>query len=291
MTEQLKKYRKDLVNLFNEDGGGTTTERKDKTYVGGDDITRPLTYTPPTDEELLNVAKASYKTAKDQSVKSAVDEADRKKKSLYESINDQIEGAEVRKQGLNESYDSAQKNLENQTLKRGIQRSSAVIGGLKGLETEKLNAINKMDSETKAYVDKLNKEIYDLESDLGKELSSINEKYENAVQVRLHELKKERDDKINEVIKYNNSLDLFYTPDQYVPGEDGTTQYPKEVDMDEVKPRYRERIYEVLNDYVSIEDPAEALALYETNESVKHYLGKYYEYVHKLLENRKNTAV
>ncbi len=290
MTEQSKKYRRDFIDRSNDDGEGGTTQRKDKTYVGGDDITRPLTYTPPTDDELLEVAKASYETAKNQTLQSAKDEADRKKKSLYESINDQIEGAEVRKQGLNQSYDSAQKSLENQTLKRGIQRSSAVIGGLKGLQTEKLNAINKMDGETKAYVDKLNKEIYDLESDLGKELSSINEKYENAVKVRLHELKKERDDKINEVIKYNNSLDLFYTPDQYAPGEDGTTEYPKEVNMEEVKPRYRERIYEVLNDYVNIEDPAEALALYETNESVKHYLGKYYEYVRQLLENRKNTA-
>ncbi len=287
MTEQTKKYKKDLVNLFQDDDlKGESTTRKDKPYVGGDDIMRPLTYTPPTDKELEEVAKADYETAKKQSIKSAEDETERKKKSLYGSINEEIEGNKTRKEEISASYDSAQKNLENQTLKRGIQRSSAVIGGLKNLESEKLTAISQMDDKTKAYVEKLNKEIYDLESDLGKEISSINEKYENAVKTRLHELKKERDDKINEVIKYNNTLDLFYTPDKYEVGSDGVTEYPKEVDLETVNPRYKERIYEVIRDYSDMDDPEEAFYLFETNDTLKNYLGKYYEYVRNIIKNR-----
>lgn len=265
-------------------------ERLDKTYVGGDDVTRPLIYNPPTDDELLSVAKATYENGKNESIKSANDEADRKKKSLYKSINGQLSSAEERKVNNENIYKSAKDNLENAVLKRGIQRSSASIGGLKDLEAQKISYINKIDDDTKNYIDKINKEIYDLESDLGKEISSINEKYANAVQIRLHELKNERDNKINEVIKYNNTLDLFYPSDYYTDGTLDGAAKEEDVDINNVKERYRERIDEVLKDYLSIGDAEKALELYQTNESVKRYLGKYYDYVYKLLKNNVGMA-
>lgn len=277
---------KETTRLASDKTSDKTSERKDKTYVGGDDITRPLTYLPPSDEELLEVAKSTYENAKQDSIKSATEEAERKKKSLNKSIIDQNEGLKADTFTVENAYKNAEKNLENQLLKRGLQRSSAAIGGVKELESEKLSAVNKLRSAAKEKVAELNAEIDDLESDLGKEISAINEKYANAVQVRLHELKNERDQKINEVIKYNNTLDLFYDDEYYQGDNKGDDQEAAEdVDLNEIKPRYRERIEEVVKDYMAFSDPKEALSLFETNDSVKKYLGKYYDYVHRVLKN------
>lgn len=276
----------DTLKQINVSNSDKTSERKDKTYVGGDDITRPLTYVPPSDDELLEVAKSTYENAKQDSIKSATEEAERKKKSLNKSIIDQTEGLKADTYAVENDYKNAEKNLENQLLKRGIQRSSAAIGGVKDLESEKLSAVNKLRSAAKEKIAELNVEIDDLESDLGKEISAINEKYANAVQLRLHELKNERDEKINEVIKYNNTLDLFYDDDYYQEGDKNDNREDVEdVDLNEIKPRYRERIEEVVKDYLAFSDPNEALSLFETNDSVKKYLGKYYDYVHRVLKN------
>ncbi len=285
MTDIKKKYKiSDITESQLTDGGGES-KRKDKVYTGGDDITRPLEYDKTSDDELYKVAKATYETAKDEKIKSLQNNAENKKKSLYESINGQNEIALNRTEKAENAFKRAESNLEDQTLRRGIQRSSAAIGGLKNLEKERLDTLSKIDSDKKEYIDKLNAEIIDLESDLGKEISAINEKYNNAVQTRLYELKKERDEKNAEITKYNNSLDLFYPDDYYQNDSENSSSDAEDFDVTKVKERFRERINEVLRDYTAFEDPAEALSLFETNDSVKHYLGKYYDYVHNLLKN------
>lgn len=285
MTDIKKKYKiSDITESQLTDGGGES-KRKDKVYTGGDDITRPLEYDKTSDDELYKVAKATYETAKNEKIKSLQNNAENKKKSLYESINGQNEIALNRTEKAENAFKRAESNLEDQTLRRGIQRSSAAIGGLKNLEKERLDTLSKIDSDKKEYIDKLNAEIIDLESDLGKEISAINEKYNNAVQTRLHELKKERDERNAEITKYNNSLDLFYPDDYYQNDSENSSSDAEDFDVTKVKERFRERINEVLRDYTAFEDPAEALSLFETNDSVKHYLGKYYDYVHNLLKN------
>lgn len=290
MTDLKKKYAAIdyKVSSAQAEGGGEPAKRKDKTYVGGEDILKPLKYDAPTDDELKEVAVATYKTAKEERIKSAEDNAENKKKSLYESIIAQNELAQKRADNAEKDFARAEGNLEDQTLRRGIQRSSAVIDGLKGLEKERLATLGKIDDDKKKYIDKLNAEILDLESDLGKEISSINEKYADAVRVRLNELKNERDKKVEEVVKYNNKLDLFYPAKYYEENDDGNSDKSMDevnVDASKIKERYRERIDEVLRDYTEIDDPKEALELFETNDSVKRYLGKYYGYVRNLLLN------
>lgn len=288
MTDDKKKNKiSDFTVSQANDGGGEKENRKDKTYSGGVDITRPLEYDKTTDDELLKVAEATYKTAKDEKIKSVRDNAENKKKSLYESINGQNEIALNRAQNAENAFHRAESNLEDQTLRRGIQRSSAAVAGLKDLETERLDKLASIDADKKKYIDKLNAEIEDLESELGKEISAINEKYHNAVQTRLHDLKKERDEKNEEITKYNNTLDLFYPADYYEENsaEQNATEGENNFDASKIKERFRERIDEVLKDYTEIKDPKEALELFETNDSVKSYLGKYYDYVRKLLKN------
>lgn len=274
----------------------TESKRKDKVYVGGDDATRPLEYDPPSDEELLKVAEATYASTKDKAVETAKQNTEKQKKSVYESINDKIESTEKGKNNLALAYDKAKSNLEDQSLRRGIQRSSQAIGGFKELESEKLDKIAKLDEDTKKYVDSLNAEIRELESDLGKEISSINEKYANAVQVRLNQLKNERAEKINEVIKYNNKLETFYPADYYENGgelnyyDDYSNYDVESVDLEEVKERYRDRINEVIRDYLAFDDAKEAFELFKTNDSCKRYLGKYYGYVYKVLSNHADIS-
>lgn len=305
-TEDDNSNGKTAASTKTEDESGD----KNITYVGGEDIVRPLYYNPPTDDELLSLAEATYKTAKEESLQSANDSYADKKNSLYKSINDAIEGAAEKTESVNSNYKTAADNLENQLVKRGIQRSSAAINGLSDLEAQKLSAIEKLEKEKETEVAELNKEIEELESDLGKEISAINEKYAAAVQVRLHELKNERDEKLNEVIKYNNTLDLFYPADYYTSNSgssgsgDTTSDSSSDTssaeadcsDADEdydisaltadgIKDRYLERIQEVAYDYLTMDDPEEALRLFKENESAKTYLGKYYALVYKMLEN------
>lgn len=276
----LKIDNKDRYEQVKDEGSGETKKRKDKIYVGGIDLTRPLTYNPPSDDELLKVAQSTYETGKNQKIQDTIDQTEKDKKSLYRSINEQNESADKRKESTNLAYQNAQSNLENQALKRGIQRSSMAIGGLKELESEKLNALNTIDSERDKVIQSLNRQIEELESDLGKEISKINENYANAVNLRLHELKKERDDKLNEVIKYNNTLDLYYPPEYYEQNGIDPSTY---IDPDKITGETKRRIEEVLNDYMQF-DMEEAIDLYKTNDSLKEYLGKYYDYVLDLLQ-------
>ncbi len=299
---KLKNNSKNqLTQDKTEELSGVASTRKDKVYSGGEDIVKPLKYNPPSDDELEKLAKATYEDTRKEKIKAAEETAENKKKSLYESINEQNEKLASQKTEVDNSYKTAKDNLENQSLKRGIQRSSQAIGGFKDLESERLNAISNLDENSQKYLNSLNKEIRDLESDLGQEISSINEKYANAVQVRLAELKKERDEKLSDVIKYNNTLDLFYPAEYFSDNNDGQSGEDandevdiadwEDFDLTKVQERHRERINEVINDYLSLEDAKEAFELFKTNDSVKDYLGKYYGYVYKVLSQNADKEV
>ena len=247
-----------------------------------------LEYDAPSDEELLELAKKSVESKKEAEIESLTNSNANTQKSLYKAINDQIESAEAKKKNQIDNYNSALKEIENQVLKRGIQRSSIAVNTIGGLEKYNVEALAKIDSDKAKEIDALNKEIALLESDFAEKLSKINQKYADAIKAKLAELKEDRDNKLQSIIKYNNSLALngygginggFVDSD-----ENGVIQSPVISTAD------LRKVSEVVTNFMQYDDPNKALTDFLSDDSYREYLGDYYTNVYTILYNRAKAA-
>ena len=270
--------KKGQANLSSE----IETPKKDVTYP------QFLEYDAPSDEELYELAKKSVEDKKASDIQDLVSSKENSEKSINKAINDQIEGAKSKKENQKSNYLSSLKQIEDQVLKRGIARSSIAVNAIGGLEKQNMDILSKIDSDSVKEIASLNEQISALESEFAKKLSSINEKYANAINTKLAELKKERDEKLQSIIKYNNSLALsgFGGITGGVVDSDGDGV----IDTPVISNADLRRVSEVVTSFLQYDDPTEALTDFLSDDSYRDYLGTYYNNVYTILYNRAKAS-
>lgn len=240
-----------------------------------------ISYDAPTDDEINKLAKesieATYGSKKDGMQKSY----NEKKLSLTEKIERAMKEADEEKQASEKRFSDSKSNVENQALKRGVQRSSIVLGELGKLESEKNGEQAKIEADLKADVSETEKQLADLSEQLTEALNKLDMEKAIAVNEKIEKLKSERESKKNEAIKYNNSISEKESKEAKN-AEKEAEETAKKTDSRFMK----KKVGEILDYYLAFSDPQEALEDFLEDEDVSSYLGRYYSYVYNVLKAR-----
>ncbi len=262
LQEQDKKEKKSsLLEEF---------EAIDQKYAQGG--LQEIEYTPPSDEELEEMAKASLE-GKYHKAKQAVED---KFAKSYGAIQEKKEGIsqahDAKMKDIEEYYDERRKEAEKDALKRGIARSSIAEGQLGQLEREESRS--KLEAETglEEQIRKLSGQISSLESEKEKALAEQDILYAAELAEKIYKLKEDRDKKLMDVIKYNNS----------VREKEKKSSEKSFLDAAEEKLAAAKKYFDGLSKAKALEE------LLSTDEYKKH-LGAYYGYLLNYINNKKGA--
>lgn len=159
-----------------------------------------------TDEELLKRAEESTK----QKIASEKDELMRDNEKAVGALNEKAENENKNlveaKKNIEERYDGAKKSASDDALKRGLGRSSVIVNLLKEYDADKLKTMDDKDRQAGDELKKINDKITELNAELKASLDKADMREAFEINEKLTELKSERDNANEKVIKYNNSL-------------------------------------------------------------------------------------
>lgn len=240
-----------------------------------------MQYDKPNDEQLKKSAEYSVGEKYDTAIKNEKDLFENKKNAVQTAIDEANIKAKENDEDIENNYNSAKQSLENQSIKRGLQRSSIIMGELDNLENQKLMAKSQVSKDLNGKIDKLNDEIRTLSSDLEKSLKSFDMERAIEINERLEKLKEERESKVNEVTKYNNELTQKETEFNNSLKE----KYPEAFEREKEKVE-NDIANEVIRFYMEYDDPKEAFEDFIKDKSMSGYLGKNYQIVKNILDAR-----
>ena len=164
------------------------------------------TYNPQSDDEIKSIAENEYFIENKAKKQKLTDDAETKKNAYLKEISD-IENQEKEDENrVNSAYERAKENASNESIKRGIARSSIVSEQLKELDEAKISDIENLIKDKKQSVESVNEKISKLSDELSSALNDLD--IETAVNInkRIAELKSEREKREDEVLEYNNAI-------------------------------------------------------------------------------------
>lgn len=275
VSEKKAKALEDIAALQKEYEDKTLAETK---TLG---LTK-LEYTAPTDDELLSQAKKTLADKYSSKKAAASADAEEKRKTLSEAIAEAEKRASEEKAAVDDNYGTAKSQIENSALKRGIARSSIAQGAVNELAKSSAEKKQEIDDRTVEKKATLSEQLAAIDGELQNLLNGIDESERDEIEAAYDKLKAASDEKAQEVVKYNNSIE-----EKEKNYELKTYDAATEARLAEIKEDYdRQKLYVALDYYLSIEDKAEALKDFLSEESMKNYLGSYYDYMVNILRNR-----
>lgn len=202
-TDEYEAARRELESYVQENSRGPLPEK----------VTLPetpkyerLEYESKSDDELASQAEkelADYynsgKNGIDAEIDALMKKYDARKTSAANSANEKTSSVYA-------AYSAAKENTANDVLKRGLARSS--IAALRESELDESAAKEAAAISKQLYdtVNEIDGEIADLGVKREKALSDFNIAYASKLTAKIGDLKSERDKKLAEALKYNNSL-------------------------------------------------------------------------------------
>lgn len=268
---------------------------------------KEIEYTPRSDEDI--VSAAMKENAYDKGVKKSQIE-DRYAKAIDALVDDKKSA----KQNLTESYANLEKlysqlreNSLNDSIKRGMARSSVASDKLSALDSAHIGAAGDIERGYTESVAKIDEDISALEKELGGALDQLDVKSASELEDRIQKLKDERDAKVKEYEKYNN--DVRVKNDKYALERenkiaDYLAQKEKEkAEKDKAQQAYEKengysgekldnysKRYQLAYDFYSSLSPDVAVDALKASPNMKYYLGVYYDKLMSSLKTRANTS-
>lgn len=268
---------------------------------------KEIEYTPRSDEDI--VSAAMKENAYDKGVKKSQIE-DRYAKAIDALVDDKKSA----KQNLTESYANLEKlysqlreNSLNDSIKRGMARSSVASDKLSALDSAHVGAAGDIERGYTESVAKIDGDISALEKELGSALDQLDVKSASELEDRIQKLKDERDAKVKEYEKYNN--DVRVKNDKYALERenkiaDYLAQKEKEkAEKDKAQQAYEKengysgekldnysKRYQLAYDFYSSLSPDVAVDALKASPNMKYYLGVYYDKLMSSLKTRANTS-
>lgn len=263
---------------------------------------KELEYDVETDEELeqrardLNDEKKAADAQKLQNnFQKEADAAELKKQEAKDKL-------ESKNSALDGEYAARAENAKDDALQNGVSRGSilsSVLGELAGQKrSEKAAAGNEYETKIASIDDKLS----NLESELNSALEQLDMKYAVKLSEDIAELKKERDEQVRKLDKYNQEIrrqqaEYAYEREQDIneflakreqkKQEKALAEQKQEEKygyQGEKQENYAKR-YELAYEFYSSLDPSIALEAFEASPYMKYYLGLYYDKLKKELKS------
>lgn len=268
---------------------------------------KEIEYTPRSDEDI--VSAAMKENAYDKGVKKSQIE-DRYAKAIDALVDDKKSA----KQNLTESYANLEKlysqlreNSLNDSIKRGMARSSVASDKLSALDSAHIGAAGDIERGYTESVAKIDEDISALEKELGGALDQLDVKSASELEDRIQKLKDERDAKVKEYEKYNNEVRVKndkYALERENKIADYLAQKEKEkAEKDKAQQAYEKengysgekldnysKRYQLAYDFYSSLSPDVAVDALKASPNMKYYLGVYYDKLMSSLKTRANTS-
>ncbi|NLZ25421.1 MAG: hypothetical protein GX891_03070 [Clostridiales bacterium] len=262
-------------------------------------------YQPKSDEELRAQAEAELKSSLEENKQKIIADILSRQESLDESANKLKGEKEEGLKQIEELYDNLKKKAQNEALKRGLARSSIIMGQISDYDEKGMKNMAEIEAKYIEAINGINKEISKLEADKEIALGNLDLKYASDLAKRIAELEKEREQTILQYEKYNSEIaekerKYLLSRDEeiakYLKGKEAAEnelrkerqKYDSELNYDDEKQRnYAERYSIALSYYMTLSPDIAADAL-EASPNMRYYLGAYYD---KLLDTLKKRAV
>jgi len=207
----------------------------------------------------------------ESSADNSISTMENKKNSLLENLKEQTKL-------LDDFYEARKKEAEKQALKRGLARSSIIMGKIEGFDREKIDRQSGLSDKTAKSVIDLDAGIEKLQKELKSALDSYELEHAADISKKITELEKQREKEIQEVIKYNNTVqekEVKYQESGKGASGDGDPVLKKEEKLAAVKK------------YLDTLPKADATEFIKNNDVLKEHLGTYYNYLLTEYNNKK----
>lgn len=280
-ADELKKKRKELTDELDrlDSAYKEKAESKKKKPL---ELER-LSYDAPSDDELMERARESVEKKYGKKKEEAKTESEEKAFSFENAVKKLEKEREEGLKKTDEAYDAAERKINADVVKRGVQRSSIASNRIAEAETGRLRDKTEIEVKSTERGNELKEKIRTLGAELEKTLKEVEEAGSHEKSETYEKLKAERDEKADEVKKYNNRI------------EEKEKKYndsiAKELENDEeankVKRNYDvKKAGAVLDYYEAFEDKQAALDDFLSEPKFEDYLGDYYAYVFSILRRR-----
>lgn len=263
-----------------------------------------LEYNPYSDEDIVAIAEreiGANKTASKNNIESQYEKA-------VESLNDNKQNA---KNKLNDSYENLSKlyaelkeKANNDSLRRGMARSSVATNRIDALDKEHLDSAGEVEKSYLARIANIDDSLADLAKERERALGELDLNSASELDKKIADLKNERDEKIREYETYNSGVRAENEKaertrqeniDKYIAEWEEKQKTAKEEQIayenkygysGEKQRNYSER-YNLAYDFYSSLSPDIAVDALKASPNMKYYLGNYYS---KLLTALRSKA-
>lgn len=231
-------------------------------------------YDPPTDEELKTAAENELALKHSQQIDKVTDNIAKAYQKLESKKEDEVQKTEQKDKKNDDVYQSQIKNAEKNAIKKGFARSSIIEEQKKELNSARVNNKQDIYNTLNAKLNEIESELFSLEEQKQKALDTFQLEHAANIEKKINDLKKERDKKIEDTIKYNNQM--TEKEKKYFSSAEGAAQM---VDIYEQKLAAAKKYYDTLSKQDALND-------FIANEDMKKHLGAYYAYMLNYLNNR-----
>lgn len=165
-----------------------------------------IEYTPPTDEYLAVEAENSLANDRADQIQAIRDRSENEVKQNTAVRDAYISDRDGERATLAENYEAAVRAVDNDAIKRGLARSSVAAVGRSELESEYLKRNADVEKSYGKKIAELDGEIAAADGKLRAALDDFNLSYATRLNQKIAELKAERDQRIERVTSFNNSV-------------------------------------------------------------------------------------
>ncbi len=244
-----------------------------------------------SDDELL--AEVTKKVGnKEDGIKEIDDNYSKKIKALEDSSVTIVDNSKVNEEKINKAYDMSSKNMSDDALKRGLARSSIIIGQIAGIENERAKELTLEMKSVNEKLETVEKDIAGLYAAKEEALDAFDIKYAKSIEEALATKKEELEKQRQEVIEFNNKVDELEA--EYKLSLDKQKQAKAKSNI-ETKAKYgytsdelkmAEEKYDYMIEYLNKMSKADALNLLLSDEKIQSLLGEKFMAVYAYTRNR-----
>jgi hypothetical protein len=184
-----------------------------KYNISNSDISYPDTLglekmenTPLSDEDIERIAREQLISKQLSGVNSINDDADRKVNDLDDKKSAETASIASQIEELQRLYEQRKREAEKDALKRGLSRSSIIMNKIEDFDGNKIKDTEQLNSALSDALVKIDFNIASLETQRAKALSDFDISFAAELSGKIDALKNERQEKIDETLKYNNTV-------------------------------------------------------------------------------------
>lgn len=265
-------------------------KKEEQSSLNSLDLTK-LEMPTQTKEDVENTVKAQLDSKYEKLKQSELEQYEREQQAKEEEKRVASDYAKQAEDKVNAIYDASVVSAENQALKRGLARSSIIIGQLDGIEKSRASELSSVATDLANELSGIDRELVSLNTKKENALDVLDLDYASELQTQIASELEKLEEKKKEVIEFNNKVEQLQKEyaterqdeqfDQKLDLAEFEEKYGKELDLTE-QTEQDEVKYKFMIDYLNKLPREQALRMLTTDNMFAYYLGDNYSKVYYL---------